>query len=116
MAIAAFPLTLQSFSHGLPFGLVSFLAAYGIATLFWLWLDVVMHFGSGGTAGQGFKTGIMALVLALTVTVAQTLVMRDNNPGLFLQALMLGFMAGMAAPLTGMGIRALFNANRGGKP
>lgn len=106
-ALAGLPLVLNAFAGGLPLGLVSFVLAGALAVLAWWHADRRLHYGKSGTPGRDFRSDNLALLVAVAATMAQTVVVRGSSSSALLQALMLGILAGLLAPIGGRAMLAI---------
>ena len=94
-ALSAFPALLAAFSSGLPFGLLSAMLAFAIGSLFFS----MLHRNLRGRYKEVI-CDLLALVVAVTVTLLQQLGTGDADPPDLLRALLIGVLAGLAAPTT----------------
>lgn len=94
-ALTAFPALLAAFSSGLPFGLLSALLAFAISALAFS----MLHRNLTGPRKE-VVCDLLALGVAITVTLLQQAGTTDNDPPDMLRALLIGLLAGLAAPTT----------------
>lgn len=103
-ALAGVPVLIQAWASGLPLGFWSFLLALVLATLVWVTSIRNLPVGAGGKAPFAAANAV-ALVLGPAVTVAQQYFAETRTPGALLNALIVGLIAGLAAPHIGALIR-----------
>lgn len=94
-ALSAFPALLAAFSSGLPFGLLSAMLAFAISALFFSMLHRNLH-----GCRKEMVCDLLALAVAITVTLLQQSATPDNAAPDMLRALLIGILAGLAAPTT----------------
>lgn len=99
-ALTGVPVLLQAWASGLPLGMWSFVLALVLATL--VWVAAIRHLPVGSTGKAPIvAANVLALVLGPAVTVAQHAVASMRTPGALLNALIVGLIAGLAAPHIG---------------
>lgn len=103
-ALSGIPVMLQAWASGLPLGVWSFVLALVLATLVWVTAIRTLPIAPGGKA-PFVAANILALVIGPAVTVAQQFFAATRTPGALLNALIVGLIAGLAAPHIGALLR-----------
>lgn len=103
-ALSGVPVLVQAWASGLPLGFWSFVLALVLATLAWVTAIRYLPVGADGKAPFAAANAV-ALVLGPAVTVAQQYFAETRTPGALLNALIVGLIAGLAAPHIGALIR-----------
>jgi len=103
-ALAAVPVLIEAWAAGLPLGFWSFVLALVLATLAWVAAIRHLPVGAGGKA-PFVSANAVALVLGPTVTVVQHALADVRTPGALVNALIVGLIAGLAAPHIGALLR-----------
>lgn len=104
--IAAFPTLMGAFASNLPGGLKSYFLSLAIAGLFYSFVRRWLTCQHG--ARREFFSQLFALLLGVGVTLAQQHVTGKTTAPDLLQALLIGVLAGLSAPLTVQGMASLF--------
>lgn len=110
-ALSGVPALLQAWASGLPLGLWSFFLAFVLATLVWVAAIRRLPVGSDGKAPFG-QANVIALIVGLTVTVAQQYVSPVKSAGGLLNAVWIGLLAGLLAPHIGTILRGKARSKR----
>lgn len=103
-ALAGLPVMLQAWASGLPLGLWSFAVALALSVLVWVACMRNLPVGRCGKAPFGYAN-LIALLVAVAITVAQQLLADHRSPGALLNALIIGLIAGLASPHIGALLR-----------
>lgn len=103
-ALGAFPALLTAFSSGMPFGVSSFLLAWALSGLFYSFVRRWMT--CKRAVIREFGAQMFALCVGLGVCVAQQVTRETGAPDL-LQALWVGALAGLSAPMVVQGMMAM---------
>lgn len=99
---------LMKLATALPLGVWSVLLSLTITTLAWAHLDRAAHLGPREKQpGHALSAESIALLLGVSITLAQTLVGWPKSAQQMLFALLLGILVGLAAPYIGKIIAAL---------
>ena len=104
--LAAFPTLMAAFASNLPGGLKSYFLSLAIAGLFYSFVRrwLTCHHG----ARREFLSQLFALLLGIGVTLAQQHVTGKTSAPDLLQALLIGVLSGLSAPLCVQGMASLF--------
>ena len=103
-ALSGVPVLVQAWAAGLPLGVWSFALALVLATL--VWVAAIRHLPVAPSGKAPFvAANAVALVLGPAVTVAQQYFAATRTPGALLNALIIGLIAGLAAPHIGALLR-----------
>ncbi|RRN78533.1 hypothetical protein EIM50_13670 [Pseudoxanthomonas sp. SGD-10] len=103
-ALGAVPVLIEAWAAGLPLGFWSFVLALALATLAWVAAIRQLPVGAGGKA-PFVSANAVALVLGPAVTVVQHALADVRTPGALVNALIVGLIAGLAAPHIGALLR-----------
>lgn len=103
-ALSGVPALLQAWASGLPLGLWSFALASTLATLVWVAAIRYLPVSVTGKAPFG-KANLIALLVGVSVCVAQQYLSPSRSAGALLNAFWLGMLAGFIAPHVGTLLR-----------
>ncbi len=105
-AVMALALVPGKMATALPWGLGSFLLSLALACLVYYHARNRFAYGKGGPSGRDFRVTLLTLIVACAATMAQAAT-HGGSASELLQALMLGILAGLLAPLLVQGIVSL---------
>jgi hypothetical protein len=105
-ALSAFPTLVAAFASNLPGGLKSYFLSLAIAGLFYSFVRRWLTCQHG--ARREFLSQLFALLLGIGITLAQQHATGKTSAPDLLQALLIGVLAGLSAPLTVQGLASLF--------
>lgn len=102
-ALAGVPVLLQAWANGLPLGVWSFVLASVLSIL--VWVAAIRYLPVVNDKAPFGKANLIALSVAVAVTVAQQAVVPERTPDALLNAFILGVVAGLLAPHIGTMLR-----------
>ncbi len=102
-ALAGVPGLLQAWANGLPLGVWSFAMASVLSIL--VWVAAIRHLPVVAGKAPFGKANLIALSVAVAVTVIQQAMAPERTAGALLNAFMLGVVAGLMAPHIGTLLR-----------